>query len=160
MITLKDIEYNQYVWTKEYFKAIKEFIWAFKWDIDELISSHSLMYKEWTDITMWDKKVIDKQIWIRYWQAYSFRVDLKLDWLLAEFFNWEESYILLPKLVKTWNVISIKSETILKYFIKEMVKSWYLSDKYYLVVAPLLRSFPLWYNVNTHRIWWMKWSHG
>jgi len=156
MITLKDIEYNTFIWTKEYFTAIKQFLWAFKWDIDEILWSHSLMYKEWTDIFANDKKVIDKTLWWKYGNAYSFRVDFKTEWILTEFFWETDSYLMLPKMHDTSSVIEIDSNTILRYFIKELVKWWYLSDKYYLTISPILKTFKLWYNTKTNRIWFLE----
>jgi len=156
MITLRDIEHNSFAWDKDCFKAALEFVWAFKWDIDEIIQSKTLMYREWTDIEDLDKKVIDKEFWRKYWNAYAFKVDLELDWLLADFFWDEHSYLMVPTLAKTSNVTPIQWETILRYIIRDLVKAWYLSDKYYLVIAPLLRAFPLWYNSNTKRIWFLE----
>lgn len=156
MITLKDIEYNTFIWDRDYFKAIQEFLWAFKWDIDEILWSHSLMYKEWTDIYQSDKRVIDKDLWVKYWNAYTFRVEFKCEWILAEFFWDTWSYMLLPKMHNTSNVVKINSETILRYFIKDLVKEWYLTDKYYLIIWPLLKTFKLWYNTRLKKIWFLE----
>lgn len=156
MRTLKDIEYNIQFEHKDIFKAALEFVWALKWDIDEIISSHSLMYKEWTDISNNNRKVVDKNFWIHYWNAYSFKVELQLDWILAEFFNEEETYLLLPKLLNWPNTRKIEWELILKYIIRDLVKTWYLSDKYYLLIAPILKSFSLWYNERVKRIWFVE----
>lgn len=156
MITLKDIKHNSFAGDRDYFKAMQEFLGAFKWDVDEIIGSHSLMYKEGTDLSAWDKKTLDKELAERYWSKYLFRATFKVDGLLKEFFWQEDSYILLPKIINSKNVEKINPDTILKVFIKELVKWWYLNDKFYLTIAPILRAFPLGYNSKTKKIWFLE----
>lgn len=156
MITLKDIKNNRNVWSKEYFTAIKQFLWALKGDIDEIIASGELIYKDWIDLDKTDKRLIDKVFWKKYWIKYLFGWKFIATWLIKEFFWKEEVTLMLPKLIKTPNVKQIKSETILKYFVKPLVKSWYISDKYYLVVSTILKVFPIWFNKNLWVIWFIE----
>lgn len=156
MITLKDIEYNKFSWDKQLFESTKKFLWAFKWDIDEIIGTRELMYKEWTNLQDWDKRLIDKELWISYWIKYSFITKLQLTWLLEELFGESTIQITVPKILKTSNVVEISWKNILQYYIKPLVKGWYLSDKYYLVIAPILRLLPLWWNKQTWYIWFIK----
>jgi len=156
MITLKDIEHDKFIWDKKYFNALKHFLASFKWDIDEIVWSRELMYKEGTDMDALDKKTLDRDLAHYYWAKYLFRVNFKVEWLLKEFYWEEDTYMMLPKIMKSSNVKQISSETILKYFIKELVKWWYLNDKYYLIVAPLIRAFPLWYNSKLWRVWFIE----
>lgn len=155
MITLRQIKHNPFVWDREYFKAIKEFLWAFKWDIEEILLSREIMFKQWIELSE-DKRLLDKELWGRYQWRYLFGVQFKVDGLLKEFYWEEEITMMLPKLQKSTNVIKVDPDTILRYFIKELVKGWYISDKYYLIIAPLLRSIPMGYNTNTKRLWFLE----
>ena len=113
MITLKDIKYNSYIWDLTYFKALKNFLGAFKADVDEIVWSNELMYKEWTDLDSLDKKVLDRTLANEYWHKYLFKVDFEVDWLLAEFYWTKNTSMMLPKLLKSSNVTEIKSKVIL-----------------------------------------------
>lgn len=156
MITLKDIKHHKYIWDTKYFNSIKIFLWAFKWDIDEVVSTNEIMYRDLSDIDSPDKRMIDKTFWGKYWIRNFFRARFRVSWLLEELYWEHDTYLMLPSILKTKNVVTIKWETILNYFIKELVKSWYISDKYYLVISPIIRSFPIGYNPASWSIWFIE----
>jgi len=156
MITLKDIKHSHYIWDIKYFNAIRRFLWAFKWDIDEIISTNELMYRDLSNIDALDKRMIDKFFWWKYSVKSFFRAKFKVTWLLEDLYWTSETYIMLPSILDTKNVSRISWETILKYFVRELVKSWYISDKYYLVISPIIRAFPLWYNAANWHIWFIE----
>jgi len=155
MITLRDIKYDKEIWDKQYFEAIKSFVWAFRADVDEIVSTRSLMYPEGTDLESTLVKMLDKTIWKKYPIKNTIVARYKVNWLLKEFYWENDINMSLPRITDNNIMIKVNIDKILKFFIKPLVKSWYISDKYYLVIAPLLKTFPLWCTWRTNNIWFI-----